>query len=188
MGASKLLPHIVKRIGLPLVVKPSAQGSALGIRLVEKEEDLSDAIISALGYSKKVILEKFISGVELAVSIIGKDKAEVLPVVEIVPANNFFDFDSRSRVGETEYFVPARIPENELNEVRKVALDVHKALMCTNLSRVDIILGEKDRKPYVLELNTSPGMTDTSLLPMAAGEAGMSFNDLVERIINMSLE
>jgi len=188
LGASKLLSHIVKKIGLPLVVKPSAQGSALGIRLVENEEDLADAIISALGYSKKVILEKFISGIELAVSIIGKDKPEILPVVEIVPVNNFFDFESRSRIGETEYFVPARIPEDELNEVKKVALDVHKALKCKNLSRVDIILGEKDRKPYVLELNTSPGMTDTSLLPMAAGEAGMSFNDLVERIINMSLK
>ncbi|MCJ7665502.1 MAG: D-alanine--D-alanine ligase, partial [Actinobacteria bacterium] len=181
LGASKLLPCIVKKIGLPLVVKPSAQGSALGIRLVEKEEDLADAIISALGYSKKVVIEKFISGIELAVSIIGKDKPEVLPLVEIVPMNNFFDFESRSRVGETEYFVPARIPEKESKEVREVALAVHKALKCTNLSRVDIILGKDDRTPYVLELNTSPGMTDTSLLPMAAEEAGMSFEDLVER-------
>ncbi|MCK5566842.1 MAG: D-alanine--D-alanine ligase [Actinomycetia bacterium] len=187
LGASKLLPHIVKKIGLPLVVKPSAQGSALGIRLVEKEEDLADAIISALGYSKKVILEKFISGIELAVSIIGKDKPEVLPVVEIVPVNNFFDFESRSRIGETEYFVPARIPEKELKEVGEVALAVHRALKCTNLSRVDIILGKDDRTPYVLELNTSPGMTDTSLLPMAAEEAGMSFEDLVARIVKMSL-
>ena len=188
LGASRVLPQIVKKLGLPLVVKPSAQGSALGIRLVEKEEDLTDAIISALGYSKKVILEKYVKGIELAASIIGKDKPVVLPVVEIVPENNFFDFESRSRVGSTEYFIPARISDGEMEKVSDTALSVHQALKCTDLSRVDIIMDEKDRIPYVLELNTSPGMTDTSLLPMAAEEAGMSFEELVDKIVNMALE
>ncbi|HAJ95182.1 MAG TPA: D-alanine--D-alanine ligase [Actinobacteria bacterium] len=187
LGASKLLPYIVKKLGLPLVVKPSAQGSALGIKLVEKKEDLSNAIISALGYNKKVILEKYIEGIELAVSIIGKEKPEVLPVVEIVPENNFFDFESRSKVGKTEYFIPARIQDDEMKKVMSTALSVHKALKCTNLSRVDIIMDKKDRIPYVLELNTSPGMTDISLLPMAAKEAGMSFEELVDKIVKMSI-
>jgi len=187
LGASKLLPLITKKIGFPLVVKPSAQGSALGIRLAKKKEDMTDAIISALGYSKKVILEKYIEGRELAVSIIGSDKPETLPIVEIVPENNFFDFDSRSKASGTEYFIPARISPGEAKKVIETALSVHRALRCTRLSRVDIILDNKDSTPYVLELNTSPGMTDNSLLPMAAEEAGMSFEELVDRIVKMSI-
>jgi len=188
LGASKLLSHIVKKLGLPLVVKPSAQGSALGIKLIEKEEDLSNAIISALGYSKKIILEQYIEGIELAVSIIGDKKPEALPVVEIVPENNFFDFESRSKVGKTEYFIPARIQDDEMKKVIDTALSVHGALKCTKLSRVDIIMDKKSRIPYVLELNTSPGMTDTSLLPMAAKEAGISFEELVDKIVKMSIK
>lgn len=188
LGASKLLPCIVKKLGLPLVVKPSAQGSALGIKLIEKEEDLSNAIISALGYSKKIILEQYIEGIELAVSIIGDKKPEALPVVEIVPENNFFDFESRSKVGKTEYFIPARIQDDEMKKIIDTALSVHEALKCTKLSRVDIIMDKKSRIPYVLELNTSPGMTDTSLLPMAAEEAGISFEELVDKIVKMSIK
>jgi len=187
LGSSKLLPFIIKKIGLPLVVKPSAQGSALGIKIVNEKENLPDAIISALSYSKKVILEKFIDGVELAVSIIGKGKPRVLPVVEIVPKKKFFDFESRSKIGETDYFVPARISPSSDKKVKEVALAVHNALKCTKLSRVDIIMDRKEKIPYVLELNTSPGMTDTSLLPMAAEEAGISFEELVDEIIRMSL-
>jgi len=187
LGASKLLPYIVKKIGMPLVVKPSAQGSALGIKLVDKENDLPHAIIFALSYSKKVILEKYISGIELAVSIIGKKNPRTLPVVEIAPKKKFFDFESRSKTGEVDYFVPARISSSADKKVKEVALAVHNSLKCTKLSRVDIILDKKEEVPYVLELNTSPGMTDTSLLPMAAEEAGMSFEDLVKEIINMSL-
>ncbi len=186
LGSSRLLPYITKKIGLPLVVKPSAQGSALGIKLVDKEKDLPNAIIFALGYSKKVILEKYIDGIELAVSIIG-EKPRTLPVVEIVPKKNFFDFESRTKTGEVDYFVPARISSSADKKVKDSALAVHNALKCTKLSRVDIILDKKKEIPYVLELNTSPGMTDTSLLPMAAEEAGMSFEDLIEEIINMSL-
>ena len=187
LGSSKLLPFIIKKIGLPLVVKPSAQGSALGIKIVNEKENLPDAIISALSYSKKVILEKFIDGVELAVSIIGKEKPRILPVVEIVPKKKFFDFESRSKIGETDYFVPARISPSSDKKVKEVALAVHNALKCTKLSRVDIIMDRKEKIPYVLELNTSPGMTDTSLLPMAAEEAGISFEELVDEIIRMSL-
>jgi len=187
LGSSKLLPLIIKKLGLPLVVKPSAQGSALGIKLVNKSGDLPNAIISALGYSKKVILEKFIDGIELAVSIIGKEKPEALPIVEIVPKKKFFDFESRSEIGQTDYFVPARISSSLDKKVKEIAIAVHNSLKCTKLSRVDIMLDRKDKIPYVLELNTSPGMTDTSLLPMAAEEAGISFEELVNKIIKMSL-
>src|SRR3989304_4461785 len=182
LGSSKLLPFIIKKIGLPLVVKPSAQG----IRIVNDKESVPEAIISALSYSKKVILEKFIDGVELAVSIIGKEP-RILPAVEIVPKKKFFDFESRSKTGETEYFVPARISASSDKKMKEVAMAVHNALKCTKLSRVDIIMDRKEEIPYVLELNTSPGMTDTSLLPMSAEAAGLSFEELVDEIIKMSL-
>jgi D-alanine-D-alanine ligase len=188
LGSSKLLPSIIEKIGLPLVIKPSAQGSALGIRIVNNRESLPEAIIYALSYSKKVILEKFIDGVELAVSIIGKDKPRTLPIVEIVPKKKFFDFESRSEVGETDYFVPARLSPAEDKKVKQTAIEVNNALKCNKLSRVDMMLDKKEKIPYVLELNTSPGMTDTSLLPMSAEEAGMSFEELVDEIIGMSLE
>ena len=188
LGTSKLLPLVTEKLGLPLVIKPSAQGSALGIKIVKKQEDIPDAIISALGYSKKVIIEKFIYGTELAVSIIGKDNPQILPVVEIVPEKDFFDFESRYSPGKTNYFIPARLPKSLTEKVKETAAHVHNALKCSKLSRVDIILDEKEKIPYVLELNTSPGMTDTSLLPMAAEEAGISFEELVEKIIKLSLE
>ncbi len=188
LGASKLLPFIVKKLGLPLVIKPSAQGTALGIKVVEKEEDLPEAIISALGYSKKVILEKYIKGNELAVSILGEDNPEILPIVEIVPKKNFFDFESRVKIGETDYFVPARISRSAEKKVKDTAMAVHNALKCTRLSRVDIIFEANEEIPYVLELNTSPGMTDTSLLPMSAKEAGITFEELVQKIVRLSLE
>ncbi|MFA5015693.1 MAG: D-alanine--D-alanine ligase [Actinomycetota bacterium] len=188
LGSSKLLPFIIKKIGLPMVVKPSAQGSALGIRIVNEKESIPEAIISALSYSKKVILEKFIDGVELAVSIIGKEKPRILPAVEIVTKKKFFDFESRSETGETDYFVPARISASSNKKMKEVAMVVHNALKCTKLSRVDIIMDTKKEIPYVLELNTSPGMTDTSLLPMSAEAAGLSFEELVDEIIKMSLK
>ncbi len=188
LGASKLLPLVTENLGLPLVVKPSAQGSALGVKIVKKQEDIPDAIISALGYSKKVIIEKFIYGTELAISIIGKDNPQILPVVEIVPEKDFFDFESRYSPGKTNYFVPARLPQSLTEKVKETAAHVHDVLKCSKLSRVDIILDKKEKIPYVLELNTSPGMTDTSLLPMAAEEAGISFEELVEKIIKLSLE
>ncbi|OFW63688.1 MAG: hypothetical protein A2Z35_01635, partial [Actinobacteria bacterium RBG_19FT_COMBO_36_27] len=188
LGSSKLLPFIIEKIGLPLIVKPAAQGSALGIKVVNNKENLTEAIIYALSYSKKVILEKFIDGIELAVSIIGKEKPRTLPIVEIVPKKNFFDFESRTGIGETDYFIPARISPDEEKKVKEAAFAVNDSLKCSKLSRVDIILDRKEKVPYVLELNTSPGMTDTSLLPMAAEQAGISFEELVDEIIGMSLE
>ena len=187
LGSSKLLPFILKKIGLPMVIKPSAQGSALGVRLVNKKEDITEAIIYALSYSKKVILEKYIEGVELAVSIIGKENPRILPIVEIVPKKNFFDFESRATVGKTDYFVPARISSAEEKKVKEIAMAANDSLKCSKLSRVDIILDRKEKIPYVLELNTSPGMTNTSLLPMAAEQAGITFEELVNEIIEMSL-
>jgi D-alanine-D-alanine ligase len=187
MGAASALSKVVKKIGIPLVVKPSQQGSALGIKIVSSEDELANALISALSYGKKVLLEQYIKGTEVAVSIIGKDNPRTLPIVEIAPRSGFFDFRSMYTPGMTDYFIPARLSIKVQDSIARIALKVHKVLECDKLSRVDIIVGE-DGIPYVLELNTSPGMTETSLLPMAAHAEGIEFNDLVEMIVKMSIQ
>lgn len=186
MGASALLPMAWEKLGSPLVVKPVAQGSALGVKIVERYEDLPDALIFALGYDDKVLLEEYIGGTEVAVSVLGDDPLRALPAVEIVPFSGFFDFEARYTPGRADYFVPARLDPGIASEVERVALETHRLLRCKHLSRVDIIVGE-DGVPYVLELNISPGMTETSLVPLAAQAAGMSFEDLVERLAGLSL-
>lgn len=186
MGASRLLSIAWKKLGSPVVVKPAAQGSALGVRIVEKEEELAGALVSALGYDERVLLERYVEGREVSVSVVGHDPPQALPAVEVEPRSGFFDFESRYTPGKTEYFVPARIPDDVAREVERLALKAHGLLMCRDLSRVDMIIGT-DGVPYLLELNISPGMTETSLLPLAAQAAGLSFADLVERLVELAL-
>lgn len=186
MGAAEALDEVVERLGLPIVVKPAGQGSALGIKIGHAAEELPGALIGALSYDDKVVLERYIRGIEVAVSILGHDEPQPLPVVEIVPHKEFFDFESMYAMGKTEYFVPARLSGELTQRVQEVAVKVHRVLACKDVSRVDIIVGE-DEVPYVLELNTSPGMTETSLLPMAAEAHGIKFPDLVETLVNFAL-
>lgn len=186
MGASGSLGRVVTELGLPVVVKPACQGSALGIKFARSEVELPQALIGALSYDDKVLLEQHIDGTELAVSILGNDPPKALPVVEIVTGKEFFDFESRYIMGTTEYFVPARLSVELTKKVQDTALAVHRALHCRDVSRVDMILAA-DGTPYVLELNTSPGMTETSLLPMAAKEDGIDFTELVDSLVNMAV-
>lgn len=188
MGASALLDVIWEKLGFPLVVKPAEQGSALGVKIVERREDLAEALIAALGYDDRVIAERYIKGTEVAVSILGDDPPRALPAIEIVPRGEFFDFDSRYTPGMSEYFVPARLPSELIDEIQRVALLAHKSIECRVISRVDMIVSEQDSVPYVLELNISPGMTETSLLPLAAEADGMLFEDLVEEIVRLAFE
>jgi D-alanine-D-alanine ligase len=185
MGAATALDRAVELLGLPLVVKPARQGSALGIKIAHSPEDLPKALIGALSYDDKVILEQYLRGTELSVSILGNDPPVALPAVEIVTDKEFFDFEAMYRMGATDYFVPARLDESAAASVRDLALRVHRALGCRDVSRVDMILTEG--VPYILELNTNPGMTETSLLPMAAAEADIQFSDLVEQLVQMAL-
>lgn len=187
MGASELLPAAWEKLGSPLVVKPVEQGSALGVTVVKDFETLSEALVSALGYDNRVLFEEFIEGTEVSVGVIGDDPPEALPAVEIVPLSGFFDFDARYTPGKTDFFAPARLPEEFSRKVAEAALATHELLRCRHLSRVDIIVDDYG-VPYVLELNISPGMTETSLLPISAEAAGMSFEDLVERLAVMALE
>lgn len=188
MGAATALDLVPGEIGgFPLAVKPSKQGSALGLAKVEDAEALPEALLSALSYGDAALVEKWIDGCVLAVSVLdGSDGPIVLPPVEIEAKSGLFDFSAMYTRGETDYFVPARLESSVAEEVERVARSVHELLGCRDVSRVDLVVGDQG-VPYVLECNTSPGMTETSLLPMAAEAAGMSFQDVVERLIRAAL-
>ncbi len=187
MGASGALGKVIKKLGLPLIIKPARQGSALGIKYIEKPGGLAEALIGALSYDNKVIIEKYIKGKEVAVSILEESgEPRALPIVEIVPKKEFFDFESMYTMGETDYFVPARFSDKQTTEIQNLAIRVHQTLRCRDVSRIDMIIDE-DNQPRVLELNTGPGMTETSLLPMAAEAADIDFANLVEKLAQMAL-
>ena len=192
MGAASALDLLPEAIGgLPAIVKPARQGSALGLVRVDEATGLADAIISALSYDTKVMVEKRVEGIELAVSVLddGGDSASVraLPPVEIVSSTGIFDYESRFAEDVVDYFAPARLSAEQDAAVRSVAEQVHRVLGCRDVSRTDLIL-TADGTPVVLECNTSPGMTVTSLLPMAAEADGVTFAELVERLACAALE
>ncbi len=187
MGAVQALPAAAEKLGFPVVVKPAAQGSALGVNFASSIEVLPLAVQSALHYDERVLLEKYVSGTEVAASILGNQELEALPLVETVPRSEFFDFDARYTPGLTEYYCPARLDEQTTAAAVDAALRTHRVLGCLNVSRVDIII-DGEGVPQVLELNISPGMTETSLLPMAAAAAGLDFKELVHRLVNLALE
>lgn len=188
MGAATALDLVPDAVGgFPVCVKPTTQGSALGLAKVESAGGLAEALLSALSYAPAAIVEKWIEGCELAVSVLdGLEGPEVLPPVEIEAKSGLFDFSAMYTRGETDYYVPARLSPEVTAEVVRLAAGVHTLLGCRDVSRVDMVVG-RDGVPYVLESNTSPGMTETSLLPMAAESAGMSFQDVVERLIRAAL-
>jgi D-alanine-D-alanine ligase len=180
LGAADTLPAIEERLGFPVVVKPADQGSALGIRFAPDAGAVPAALVAAFSYSQKVLLERAVDGRELAVSILA-DKA--LPIVEAIPiGEDFYDFEARYEIGRTEFVCPADLGDDVTARVQSLALDVHRLLGCRGLSRVDLML-DAGGEPWVLEVNTVPGMTETSLLPQAADAAGIDFDQLVARIL-----
>ena len=183
MGAADALGGMEERLGFPLVVKPSRGGSALGVKFAASWFEVPEALISAFSYDDRVLLERFIEGRELAVSVLG---SEPLPIVEAIPAGgDRYDFEARYEIGRTMFECPAELSDAEVAAVTDTALAAYDALGCAGFSRVDLILGEDGAQ--VLEVNAIPGLTDTSLLPQAAEAAGMSFEDLVERILDLAL-
>ena len=189
MGAATALDLVPDAIGgFPLVVKPAEQGSALGMTRVTDVSELPGALMDALSYGDKAIVEKWIDGAELAVSVLdGANGVRVLPPVEMVAKSGLFDFSAMYTPGETDYYVPARLDDAVMAEVVRLAAEVHRLLGCRHVSRVDMVVGA-DGVPQVLEVNTSPGMTETSLLPMAAGAVGISFQELVELLARAALD
>jgi len=187
LNDSKLELDSLKKVigiktGYPLVVKPNSEGSTIGITTVYDEPTLEDGIKEAARYDKRILLEKFINGRELTVGIIGSEP-EGLPIIEIIPKSGFFDYDSKYKSGLTEYIVPADIDKKTAENIMEISLNCHKILGCSGISRVDFIL-DSAGTPHVLEINTMPGMTSTSLVPMAANAVGISFDLLVEIILD----
>jgi UDP-N-acetylmuramate--L-alanine ligase len=166
----------------PLIVKPNAQGSTVGLSFVYKLEDIQTAIDNAFQYDHSILVEELISGMEISVPVMG-DKA--LPVVEIAPANGQYDFAAKYTPGATEEIVPARLPQHVAEKAQKYALQAHQALRCEGATRTDMIVSGEE--PVILEVNTLPGMTGTSLLPNSAKAAGISFEALVQWIVQDAL-
>jgi D-alanine-D-alanine ligase len=184
LGAADALEEIEARLAFPLVVKPAAQGSALGVRFAASRDDVPEALVSAFSYDDRVLLERHVSGRELAVSLLD---GEPLPIVEVRPTEeDRFNYEARYEIGRTEYICPADLPDATATSVREAASRAYETLGCTGFARVDLML-DPDEHPEVLEANAIPGLTDTSLLPMAAHAAGLEFEDLVARIVELAL-
>jgi D-alanine-D-alanine ligase len=180
LGGGAALSTAIARVGLPCVVKPSRSGSALGFRDVEREGDLAPAVMSALSFSGAALVERRVDGTEVAVAGVGSP-LQLLPAVEIVPKDGVYDYGARYTAGATDYFAPARLDPIVTERVRAVAADAFVALGTRDVGRIDMIVA--DGEPQVLEGNVSPGMTETSLVPMAAEAAGLSLEQLCDSII-----
>ena len=184
LGAADALEEIEERLGFPLVVKPASQGSSLGVEFASSRDEVPEALVAAFSYDDRVLLERYVRGRELAVSILG---SEALPVVEAIPREeDFFNFEARYEIGRTEYVCPAELGEDQTRHLQELATRTFETLGCGGFARVDLMLGEGEAQ--VLEVNAIPGLTDTSLFPMAAEAAGIGFVDLVERILASARE
>ena len=189
LGAARALPALEERLAFPIVVKPAAQGSALGIKFARTAADVPGAIVAAFSYDTKVLLERHVEGRDLAVSVIdGPDGPEALPVVEAIPQDeDFYDFEARYEIGRTTFQCPAAIGDEATARAQELALAAYATLGCAGFARVDLMLEEGTGELYLLEANAIPGLTDTSLLPLAAEAAGISFEDLIARIVELAV-
>jgi D-alanine-D-alanine ligase len=180
LGAADTLEEIEARLGFPLVVKPASQGSSLGVEFAASRDQVPHALLAAFSYDERVLLERYVKGRELAVSVLDGD---ALPIVEAIPREeDFFNFEARYEIGRTDYVCPAELDDGETAQVQGLAIRTYETLGCSGFARVDLMLGEDG--PQVLEVNAIPGLTDTSLFPMAAEAAGIDFTRLVERILD----
>jgi D-alanine-D-alanine ligase len=185
LGAAQALPAISSRLSFPLVIKPASQGSALGIKFARSATDVPTALVAAFSYDRKVLLERYVTGRELAISILeDSGRPWALPIVEAVPEQeSFYDFESRYEIGRTRFVCPAELDAGLALKAQTIALDAFNLLGCSVFARVDLMLDAETAELYVLEVNPIPGLTETSLLPQAADAAGIGFDDLIARIV-----
>jgi D-alanine-D-alanine ligase len=186
LGAADALPAVEAALGFPLVVKPASQGSALGVKFARNADELPSALVGAFSYDRKVLIERYVKGRDLAVSVLdGPSGPLPLPVVEAVPREeDFYDYESRYEIGMTTFVCPAELPDDATARAQELALDVYRLLGCRGVARVDLMLDDASDELWVLETNVIPGMTETSLLPQAADAAGISFDELVARLLD----
>jgi D-alanine-D-alanine ligase len=187
LGAHAVLDHLLVRLGLPLIVKPASGGSALGATVVREAGALPAAMVHCFSYGDTALVERFVEGTELAVSVVDVDGApRALPPVEIVPKEGVFDYAARYTAGATDYFCPARLDTRLLDAAGTVALAAHRVLGLRDLSRTDLIV-DAAGTPWFLEVNVAPGMTETSMLPMAVAEAGLDLGTVCRDLLVTAL-
>jgi D-alanine-D-alanine ligase len=180
--------RLVQRLGLPLVVKPANAGSSIGMSIVRASDELAPAMGKAFEHDATVIVESFVQGIEITVGVLGNEPLQPLPVIEIIPGQDhaFFDYAAKYTPGATQEICPARIAAEDAQKAQHYAQTAHRALYCKGYSRTDMIICGADI--FVLETNTIPGMTPTSLFPQAAQAAGISFDQLLDRLIELGIQ
>jgi D-alanine-D-alanine ligase len=187
VGAATLLETVVERLGLPLMVKPTRGGSSLGATVVRDAAQLAQAMVSCFAYGDSALIERFVEGTEVAVSVIDLGSGpQALPPVEIVPDSGFYSYDARYTAGLTQFFTPARLPEATMAAAIDLALTAHRALGLRDISRTDMII-DRDGNAWFLEVNVAPGMTETSLLPMAAAAGGFDLGVLYRTLADVAI-
>ena len=187
MGAAAALDTAAETLGYPLVVKPAREGSSFGLSRVEEPEGLLDAVYEAFGYDAKILLERWVEGTEVSVPILepAGEEPEVLGLVEIRPREGAYNFEAKYTPGATDFAIPAEIPAGAADQLEDIALAAYRALGCSGYARVDTIIAEGT--PWVIDVKTIPGFTETSTFPLAAEAAGISLEGLVEKILEAAL-
>jgi D-alanine-D-alanine ligase len=184
LGAGQTLPAIEERLDFPIVVKPARGGSALGIKFASSAAHVPGALVSAFSYDDRVLLERYVAGRDLAVSIVDGD---ALPIVEAVPVEeDFYDFEARYEIGRTQFVCPAALPDDVTARAQEIALAAYRVLGLFGFGRVDLMLEEATGELFVLEANAIPGLTETSLLPQAADAGGIGFDAMVARVLELA--
>jgi D-alanine-D-alanine ligase len=184
LGAGQTLPAIEERLEFPIVVKPARGGSALGIKFASAASDVPGALVNAFSYDDRVLLERYVAGRDLAVSIVD---GSALPIVEAVPVEeHFYDFEARYEIGRTRFVCPAALPAEVTERAQSIALDAYRVLGLYGFGRIDLMLEEPSGELYVLEANAIPGLTETSLLPQAADAGGLGFDAVVARVLELA--
>lgn len=178
---------IVESLGEKTVVKPASEGSSVGMTIVHESGELADAIEKGFEHDRDVLVERFIPGTEVTVAVLGNDEVVALPTLEIVPEHEFYDYESKYLPGMSSHIIPARVSDAARAECQRLAIAAHKTLGCRGLSRTDTIVGP-DGVVWILEVNTIPGMTSTSLVPDAARAAGIEFPELCKMLVEFALE
>ena len=178
---------IENKFSLPVVVKPALEGSSLGLSITKESSDLIADIDQAFEYDKEILIEDYIPGQEITVGILGNEELEALPVIEIRPRDGVYDYEAKYTKGATEFIIPAELEQEVYDQAQELSLQAHQVLNCQGVSRVDLRVSPEG-EVYILEVNTIPGMTETSLLPQAAGQMGLEFPELVEKILGLAIE
>ncbi|WP_027363686.1 D-alanine--D-alanine ligase [Desulfotruncus alcoholivorax] len=182
-----LIAPNVQKLGLPVVIKAATQGSTIGISFVHTMEQLNSAFEEAFKYDENALVEKLIEGIEITASVLGNENPQALPLIEIVSATGVYDYKAKYTVGLSDHIIPPRINDELQEQIKKLAIKTFQAVGCRGLARVDFMV-DASGKAFALEVNTIPGMTETSLFPDAAKAAGISFEELVKKIVDLAVK